>query len=143
MKKSIKRIAASIVGTSLLIVACAIPAFATDTSYLDLTINGYTGDYSYNQQAKVDTPEWAINLDNPDGRSRVVLKASLRNSENDIRGNMEVYEGTANHAGSSSVESSYRYRIKGYREYNLDDDFVTVHGHWDLNWDWSYDINNL
>lgn len=90
------------------------------------------GDYSYFQNADWDNCDWHVDLDPDYDRPEVVLRAWLVNSENIKRGYMEIYEGTSNTASSDCIEG-YDYRIFGKRE-KFWDGYVTVQGHWYLNY---------
>lgn len=136
MKK--KKILTFIIALSSLLTLCAVPAFAEDSSYLDLRISGTGVDYSYFQVAGQDNPEWLVVLDPDYDRPQCVLCATLQNTLYYDRGYMEIYEGTSNHHGSDGVGFEYQYRIRGKRE-NFFDGYVTVQGWWDLNWNYGYD----
>lgn len=136
MKK--KKILTFMIAFSSLLTLCAVPAFADDSSYLDLRISGTGVDYSYFQTADGDNPEWLVVLDPDYDRKQCVLRATLQNTLYYERGYMEIYEGTGNHSGSDGVEFEYQYRIQGIREHFYDG-YVTVQGNWDLNWNYDYD----
>lgn len=132
MNKNMKKVIAFLVTVGSLLTMCIIPVFAYDETYLDLRISGRGGDYSYFQNANWDNGDWHVDLDPDYDRPEVVLRAWLQNSEYVNRGYMEIYEGTSNTSSSDCTEG-YDYRIFGKRE-KLYDGYVTVQGHWYLNY---------
>lgn len=133
MKNKIKKNTAFVALLSILVMICAVPAMAYDETYLDLRISGTGSDYSYFQNENTDDGDWMIDLDPDYDRPEAVLIAWLKNSEDDNRGYMEVYEGTSNTASSDGTVAGYDYRILGVRE-NFYDGYITVQGHWYLNY---------
>ncbi len=116
---------------AILLIVSALPAFAeTDKTYLDVTVTGTSGDYSYFQIKRNSDKDYYVYLNYPSGRDRVVLKTYLINSEYEERGKCDIYEGTSN-TGQNTGKAGYSYRLHCLRQYWYDGK-ATITGIWNV-----------